>query len=202
MRAGQTATLVTRPGAFFTGHGQTLGGWNLASIAFIFLMTIGGFWMATQKSVLERARESVAKRTDRLDTENIAKAYIVPIKAAFWGYIAVIAFSESGFKHIPGMEKRDTIGQWGPLVALALLALGIMLRQTIRKLIATYEKNPNITKAQKRQHDAAMGLVKPGEDAEETSATDTEDKSDTTSVTPPEDARVREVVANNSERGR
>lgn len=187
MRSGQEVTLISKPGIILEGWGQPLA-WPLyLLIIILFGLTIMGFWMATKESVMDRMNESIKKRKRERDQENVLKAYLAPIKLAVLMLPFLVGFGEDGLKHLPGTMERDSISQWGPLVAFAFVCVWLSARWLLTKLSAKLHLNVNWTKRQRHQHDVAMGLIEPRTDIEAGSPEDMPiDRSPTADVALPE----------------
>ena len=145
MRSGQSAALATVPSAFWTGRGNT-DRWVIFWTVFIAGFMVLAFWMASKDSFVKYTRERVKEAKTKQQKEDATRMLLLAPKAAFFGFIIVVWLGEDAFKHLPPHENKDSISQWGPLVALALAFIGFLLR-CFSSSGSTSPSNPKTTKS-------------------------------------------------------
>lgn len=195
MRIRQNATLITVPSSvgsfnFFTG-GKTPSKPVIGCTVLLTLIVLFGFWMATIKSINDRIQEDTAK----FGKSSIG-GWFFPFKFAMGTFIFVVWFCENALKHLPGTEKKDTIGQWGPLVAFALAVIGLLLRWTVGKLHLNGEEKSSVIEVPRQQHGDGTDLIKHEVDTGVAQTTATTDRSAASDVTLPEVVHVRDAATN------
>lgn len=191
MRLGQTAVLVAVPSSFFTGHGKTAGFIAIYSTAVFFFVILGSFWMAKQKDVWVTVRRIILARKKAKKTKSYLDVYCICVyKIAFLTFASLLWLSEDAFKHLPGTEKHDTIGQWGPLVAFALFLIGMLVR-FIQWKSTDDEANSTKIKLKGAADDGRKNALQSQRDPEASHATDTGDTGGASNVASPENVHIR-----------